>query len=474
MARLDALRRRLAPVRVRTTLAATAVVAVTLVAAAVVLLLALRASLVRGLETSAELRAADIATLLDGGDLEPGGPIPEPSGEEEAAVAQVLDPGGHVFATSNEIRGRTVAISDLRPGPGLLLTQVVENPPFDDDDDFVMAARQAATGEGTYTIYVAASMEDVNELLGAMRTALVVGVPVVLVLVGLTSWLVVGRALRPVESLRSEVAEISASDAGRRVAEPEVDDEIGRLARTMNGMLDRLESASARQRRFVADASHELQSPLASARAQLEVGLAQAGETDWPGTATDVLEEHERMGRLVRDLLFLAHADEGGPAAPRGPVDLDDIVLSEVARLRSRERVAFDISRVSAGRVRGNHDELTRTVRNLLENAERHAAGSVWVELRGGSEVELVVADDGPGIPPGDRERIFERFTRLDDARAREGGGTGLGLAIAKEVVEAHGGSIAVVESAVGARVAVRLPSADGAQEPAAERVERV
>jgi signal transduction histidine kinase len=242
----------------------------------------------------------------------------------------------------------------------------------------------------------------------------------------------------------------------------------------MNGMLDRLESASSRQRRFVADASHELQSPLASARAQLEVGLAQAGETDWPGTATDVLEEHERMGRLVRDLLFLAHADEGGPAAPRGPVDLDDIVLSEVARLRSRERVAFDISRVSAGRVRGNHDELTRTVRNLLENAERHAAGSVWVELRGGSEVELVVADDGPGIPPGDRERIFERFTRLDDARAREGGGTGLGLAIAKEVVEAHGGSIAVVESAVGARVAVRLPSADGAQEPAAERVERV
>jgi signal transduction histidine kinase len=258
--------------------------------------------------------------------------------------------------------------------------------------------------------------------------------------------------------MRAEVAEITARDLSRRVVEPVAEDEIGRLARTMNGMLDRLQAAADRQRRFVADASHELQSPLASARAQLEVGLATGADTDWPDTVEGVLGEHDRMERLVQDLLFVASADEVAGAPRRERVDLDDLVLEEARSLRTRGRVEVDLSRVSGGQVLGDAHQLGRVVRNLLDNAERHAHSRVVVELRThGDAVELTVADDGEGIRPEDRARVFERFTRIDAGRARSAGGTGLGLAIAKTVVEAHGGTIAVVDGD-GARFAVRLP----------------
>jgi signal transduction histidine kinase len=277
------------------------------------------------------------------------------------------------------------------------------------------------------------------------------------------TWLLMGRALGPVEAMRSQVAEISARDLDRRVPEPPVDDEIGRLARTMNAMLDRLQASSARQRRFVADASHELRSPLAAGRTQLEVALAHPADGGWQTTAAGLLREHQRMERLVGDLLFLARSDDGGPPVRAVPLDLDDVVFAEAAALRSRTSVRLDLSKVSGARVVGDAESLARVVRNLVENAERHARAVVAVELSvTEGAVELVVADDGSGIQPADREQVFDRFVRLDDARSRNDGGAGLGLAIVREIVVAHGGTVTVGESRSGARLVVRLPHPDG------------
>jgi signal transduction histidine kinase len=451
--------RRLGTVRVRTTVAATFVVAVTLTAAATALVLGLRSSLERNLRSSAELRAADVASLVADDRLP--AELPEPQDEEEGALVQVVDGRGDVVASTPEAREEgSLAVFDLEPGDRVA-ARTVARPRIDADDDFVIVAMRAPGPDGDHIVYVGASLEEVDETVTAARNVLVAGVPVVTAVLALTTWVVVGRALRPVESLRARVAEITASDLHRRVPVAEAEDEVARLARTMNEMLDRLDRASERQRQFVADAAHELQSPLAAARASLEVGMAGGDDTDWRATASEVLEEHERMGRLLRDLLYLARTDEGTGIGRAAEVDLDDVVLAEVARLRPRASAVLDTSGVSAGRVLGDVDGLARVVRNLLENADRHAGATVRVELSsGGGQVQLVVADDGPGIPPGDRERVFDRFARLDAGRSRAAGGTGLGLAIAKQVVEAHGGTIGLLDGDSGARVAVRLPAA--------------
>ena len=254
----------------------------------------------------------------------------------------------------------------------------------------------------------------------------------------------------------------------RRVPVPAADDEVSRLASTMNRMLDRLEASAVRQRRFVADASHELQSPLAAARADLEVALTHPDRTDWRETAGELLDANRRMERLVRDLLFLARVDAGAARPPAVPVDLDDVVLSEAAGIRwdrsvdgSDGHTRVDTSHVSAAAVCGRRDDLVRAVRNLIDNAARYAASAVHIELTSDDgTATLIVADDGPGIADVDRERVFERFGRLDDSRGRHAGGTGLGLAIAKEIIEAHGGTIRVESVSRGARFVVTLPSA--------------
>jgi signal transduction histidine kinase len=302
----------------------------------------------------------------------------------------------------------------------------------------------------------------VRESVAAVRGIVLVGLPLLLALVAATSWSVVGRALRPVDAIREEMADISAHDLDRRVPEPESDDEIGRLARTMNATLDRLQAFTDRQRRFVADASHELQSPLAASLADLEVALAHPDDTDWPDTARELVEDNERMTRLVKDLLYLARADDGTVVAPSAAVDLDDIVLTEVDRVRAHAAVALDASRVTPVEVRGNADQLARVVRNLLDNATRYARSEVGVELsRNGSTATLAVTDDGPGIPAADRDRIFERFARLDDSRSRSTGGAGLGLAIARDIVEGHRGTVTLVPGDGRTRFVVELPTAD-------------
>lgn len=447
--------RRLTTVRARTTAAATAIVGLALAVAAVSLLVLLRRSLVEQIDEVAEGRADEIAALARQGDLSAALAV---AGDD--AIIQVVDDTGRVVGSTASVE-RDQPIATFRPSGSELEARTVDSLPVDDGDDqgFRVVALRAASPDGPLTIYVASSLEDVEKTIAILRGDLAVGAPVVLALVAVTAWIVVGRALRPVDAIRAEVADISDRSLDRRVPVPPTDDEISRLAGTMNTMLDRLHMAAKRQRRFVADASHELQTPLASARTDLEVALTHPEGTDWHETATDLLAANRRMERLVRDLLFLARADDTAPRPPALPVDLDDVVLSEATRLRSNGHVQVDTSRVSAAAVEGRRDELGRAVRNLLDNAEQYASSVITLELASDdSRVTLVIQDDGPGIPPGDRERIFERFTRLDDARSRESGGTGLGLAIAKEIIEAHGGTIAVGNAPRGARFVIHLP----------------
>ncbi len=446
--------RRLATVRVRITLAAVLVVGFAFAAGGMWLVRAQRDSLTSDIETAARLRSRDIAANVDDGDLPDR--IAVPRGDEN--LVQVVDANGDVVASSSNVSGNG-RFTDLSPGDDVYATATVDTIPGG-EGPFRVVARRVTTGSRTYTIYVAGSLEPVSDSTSSLVRLLLIGLPALLAVVGVTTWVVTGRALRPVAAIRQEVEAIGAEDLHRRVPEPATADEIGRLARTMNAMLARLEDATERQQRFVADASHELRSPLTGIRAQLEVDLAHPAQARWQDTERDVLDDAIRMQRLVEDLLALASADHASAldAAHRAPVDVDEIVLTEARRLRSRTVCRIDTTAVSGAQVDANADQLARAVRNVLDNAARHARTKVTVSLRETEhEVILIVADDGAGIPPDQRDRVFERFARLDGARARDEGGTGLGLAITREVVHQHGGTI-TVDDASGARFTIALP----------------
>lgn len=447
----DTIRQR-ATIRGRTTAAACVVVALALAVGAVLVVIVLRRSLVDNVRSAATARAEDVAALVRQGSLPSRLAAP---GEEDSLV-QVIDARGRVVAASANLVGEA-PIRTLGPGRESG-SRTVGRLPIGEDHEFALVTLHVTRGSSEFTVHAAASLEQVEESVAAVQGILVVGLPLLLALVGFTTWVIVGRALHPVDAIRAEVADISSRDLARRVPEPATDDEIGRLARTMNAMLDRLETFTDSQRRFVADASHELQSPIASSRAELEVAMAHPEMADWPATAAELLDDNHRMERLVGDLLFLARTESTPPVAA-GPVDLDDIARAEADRLRPRATATIDTSGIAAVEVHGNADQLARVIRNLLENADRHASSAVAVRLtRSGGVARLEVADDGPGIAPADRERVFERFTRLDASRSRGTGGAGLGLAIAREIVTAHGGSIAVLDSVLGATFVVEMP----------------
>jgi signal transduction histidine kinase len=325
-----------------------------------------------------------------------------------------------------------------------------------------VAATRIDTPRGPGIVYSAASLEPVTDSIHALEALLAVVVPSLVLLVGATTWLLVGRTLHPVEAMRRQVAEISATELSRRVPEPGTDDEINRLAETMNAMLARLEDAVQRQRVFVSDAAHELRSPLAAMRTELEVTAAHIDAADWPTVVDRLSADNRRMERLVEDLLVLATAEEQG-TRPRGQVDLDEVVLRQLQPVRATSRLRLDLEGLGAARVVGDADQLERVVANLLDNAERHATSTITVALRTiDGTAELVVADDGPGVPVEQRRRIFERFARADEARDRRSGGAGLGLAIASRIVQLHGGSIEVGDAPRGTRMVVRLPLDEG------------
>jgi signal transduction histidine kinase len=432
--------------RVRITVVATAVVAVALLVGALLFGVVLRAALVDGAAVSASAYAHDIAARVDAGGA-------RSLGEEDPddRFFRVLDDDGAVVAASEDAAGLVGASGRAGDDHGTVSF---------DGTDFVLAV--ADTDDGV--VVAGQSLDDVDETLATVVGLLLVAVPLVVVLVATTTWMVVARALRPVERMRREVDEVTASRLDRRVAVTGAADEIGRLATTMNRMLDRLDESQSVQRRFVSDASHELRSPLASLRQFAEVARAHPDRVDAADLTEAILDEGSRLERLVDGMLTLARADEGALPLQRRDVDLDDLVLGEVHRLRAATGLTVDAAAVGPARVLGDPGLLSGLVRNLVDNAARHAAAAVRVELEdAGSEVLLAVEDDGDGVPEGDRERVFDRFVRLDDARARESGGSGLGLAIVREIVRAHDGAVEVTAAGLGgARFEVRLPAASG------------
>jgi signal transduction histidine kinase len=441
-------------VRARTTAAAVLVVAVVLLLGAVALVVSLRGVLIRDLETAAEQQAADAAEQLASG---AAAETVVASGGEDA-FRQVVGPNGRVVAASDIVAGQP-AVASVQPG------QTTRASVAFDDDDFVVAAAAAETGDGELVVLAARNLDRVGESTSALTALLAVGLPLVLVVLGAVTWRIVGRALAPVEAVRSEVDEISAAELHRRVPEPARADEIARLAATMNRMLDRLEQAQEQQRRFVSDASHELRSPIAVIRQHAEVALAHPDRIPLDDLATTVRAESLRLQQLVDDLLLLARADEGMLALEPRPLDLDDVVFDEAKRLRSTTDLHIDTGGVSGGRIDGDPAAIRRVLRNITDNAVRHARTAVTLRLvQRNGRVVLDVDDDGPGIASKDRARVLDRFVRLDDARARDDGGAGLGLAIAAELVIAHGGEIAVVTSpSGGTRVRLRFVAASDA-----------
>lgn len=443
--------RRRGSVRARATVGATLIFGVTLAIGAGAMVTLLQRSLVRNLDGVADVRADDIAALVRDDAL------PKTLALEDDGVGQVVDADGRVLAASPNLRTDS-PITTTRPTGTEPVNRTTDDIPGVSGEYRLLALR-AASPSGPVSIYVGTNLEPVQDTLSLVRTSLVIGAPLLLVLVAGLTWATVGRALQPVEAIRSQVADLSSKDLHRRVPVPPTRDEIGRLAITMNAMLDRLQGAAERQQRFVADASHELQTPIAAARADLEVALAHPQATEWLETARDLLDENRRMEHLVADLLFIARIDAATPPSPPCPVDMHEIVLDEVARLAPSDRVRVDTSDVASAFVLGRRDDLARVVRNLLANAERYATSAVTIGLRDGDgSVNLVIQDDGPGIAPEHRERIFERFTRLDDARSRRSGGSGLGLAIVKDIVDRHRGRVTVEDCDLGACFVVTLP----------------
>ncbi|HEY2057151.1 MAG TPA: ATP-binding protein [Amycolatopsis sp.] len=316
------------------------------------------------------------------------------------------------------------------------------------------------SGDGTVDVYVAAWVDPVGRARAdTARAVLSAGVPLVAVLIGVIAWLAVRRSLRPVEAIRAEVAEIGAHDLARRVPDPRSGDEIARLAGTMNTMLARLDDAVARQSRFTSDASHELRSPLASMQTQLEVLLAHPGRFDWREVCENTLLDVARLQALVADLVLLGKLDHAPPER-LDAVPLTETVDAGLSGREAREGVSIHAELDAAAVVRGHRTRLERLVRNLLDNAERHARSrvDVTVSVVDGQAV-LTVADDGPGIPAEDRERVFNRFVRLDDGLARDESGAGLGLAIVADIARAHGGVAEVADHEDGARFVVRFPN---------------
>jgi signal transduction histidine kinase len=396
-----------AAVRLRVTALATAALAVVLIIAGVTLVVVQRAALIEDVDDAARAIAAGVSAELD------SKPMPQPiqvTGDDDTAVQVVTE--GSVRASTANIAGEAPLTIRAAGAETLDLAPHAEG-------RFRVLVTDVDTADGPARLIVGVALDDVDASIAALIRSLLLTTPLALVALAAVVWWVVGRTLRPVEV------------------------------------------ANQRQQRFVADASHELRGPLARIRSELEVDLAHPdGSYPWR-THRSVLDEIERLQQLVDDLLQLARSD-GIAATPPSVVDLDDVVLAEAERIRARGLLRVDLSQLSAAQLEGDADGLIRAVRNLADNAARHAQTTVafGIAESNGSAV-LTVTDDGPGIPPSEAERVFERFTQLDPARTD--GGVGLGLAIAREIVTRHGGTIVVdQEYDAGARLVVTLPTSAG------------
>ncbi len=449
---------RLRTVRFRVTLLATGAVAAVLFASSLGLVVLQRGALTRGIDETLRQRADNIQAEIPSRSA--GSPL-RGEGDQEDSFLQLLDAAGAVIAATPNVDGMAPAIRTRNTGRAEEILTVSGLPIS--RGEFRVLVRRIDGSPGSPVLLVGKNLDDVHESVRILAASLAVSVPMALTVLALLVWWLTGRVLRPVESVRAEVASMQGDQLHRRVSVPDTQDEIARLAQTMNAMLDRVERATQRQREFVADASHELRGPLTRLRSELEVTLAHPQTMEPASLQRSLLAGVTELQQLVEDLLFLARSESGSIGGSSAPVDLDDLVLAEARRLRERGRVRVDTSAISAARTTGDANQLARAIGNLANNAERHARTVVSFEVReNGAGSEVVVADDGPGIPPEHRTAVFRRFTRLDHARSRDAGGAGLGLAIVWEIVARHGGRIAILsDDGGGARFVMTLPRTD-------------
>ncbi len=448
------MRTALKTVRVRTTVMAVVVVGACLIVSSVATIYAQRQALTHNIQESGVLRAKEVASAVADNRLQES--LNAQVGE--GFIVQVVDPSHNVVGSTPNIAGRG-AISNLNPGNGRTSAQTPERSPFGEDIDYQITATRVDTNGTYYIVYVASSLEEVTEGTVVLSGVFGVTTPLLMAIVGVLTWVLIGRSLRPVDQIRRQVAEIGSNDLSQRVPEPGTGDEIALLAHTMNEMLERLQVSADRQQRFVSDASHELRSPLTSIRTRLEVDLAYPEKSDMTATHREVLIDAIEMQSLVSDLLLLARSDGSSRASANEIVDLNELVEEEVFRVCRQTTHEVTITKSPDVQVRGHKADLRRAIRNLLNNAARHAESVISVSVeRQGDNAIVVVGDDGAGIPAGEESRIFDRFTRLDEARSRDAGGTGLGLAITKELVESHGGNVSV-STGRGARFTIALPT---------------
>ncbi|MEV6304823.1 HAMP domain-containing sensor histidine kinase [Actinoplanes sp. NPDC051861] len=440
--------------RARLLLVSAAGLALGLAAGGILLVAVLGYAQTRSVHSESMDTAEGVARLIDQGSLTRSIPVPP------GVQVQVLDAGDRVIAVSltadrlvpilydDELRdlpdGRSVRIPGTRLGyhGEARVVKVTAGPPT-----------------APMRILVARSTDQITQSVHLLRLTVLVIFPLLVGLLALVLWRALGAALAPVDALRSGAEEITGGTRAGRLPVPRSHDEIFRLAVTLNDMLHRLDAARARQRAFVADAAHELRSPLTNMRTELEVAQHLPDDTDWPALADDLLADVQRLSRLVDDLLLLARQDDGTTRNVTGRVEELDLgqLVGETA-----ERYP-DVEHRDTGEplpLTGEPDALARVVANLLDNAVRHKRDRVTVTTSAdGPDLLIVVTDDGPGIPEADRDRVFQRFTRLDDARARDAGGSGLGLAIVHELVRRHGGTVTLADANPGLRVEVRLPA---------------
>jgi signal transduction histidine kinase len=448
-----AIRHLFSGVRLRVTAAAVLAVACAFGISAAVVGAVLQHDKHNVLIATARLQAQEVIALNQ--NLSPPVIVP-PTANLQSGLVQVLY-NGHVVGVSH-------ALHQKEPlwVPGDPMIQDNPDVALGPYRDVQVVAVPVTVGADSGTVVVVVSLDQYDRSLRSVQRLLEIGLPILLAVVGLICWIMVGRALRRIEALRLEVADVARRPGERRVAEPHTDDEVGRLARTLNSMLDRIEASSARERRFVADASHELRSPIANIRTAVEVAVHRPEAADWPRVADEVLVEDARMAQLVEELLLLARYDEGRLAPVTGTCDLLEVAQEVAATTAASGPPAVTVGGTPAV-VSVPVGYVERIVANLVDNGRRFATSRVDVVVGATTKTAtLEVRDDGPGVPPEERDHIFERFVRLDEARAREHGGFGLGLAIVADLCHAYGGTIEVRDGQPGAIFTVQFPIAKG------------
>jgi signal transduction histidine kinase len=443
-------------VRMRSAMATAVVMAVVSILAGGALLLTARSILITNVTTAADDRAGQIAALL----TTDGGPALNtalrPSAQDRTVV-QIVNSAGRVVAASDAIAG-ALPMSALRPPPGHRAHEQ-RRLPTAGDEPFRIVALGVDTPVDRQTVLVAESLDSVDDATSAILAALLIGLPLLAGVVAVATFWFVGRSLRPVEAMRRRAATITSTSLHERLPVPPTEDEIAALAVTMNTMLERIEAASAAQRRLVADASHELRSPLATIHANADLLDAASLPDPSARSVARIHAESVRIGKLVDDLLLLARVDDNALRLRRTDVDLDDLAYAERERIAVEHPALAVEGSIEPVRVVGDAEQLQRAMRNLVDNAVRHAHRAVTISVGVvDGEGQVLVGNDGPPIAPGDRSKIFDRFVRLDDSRSRQGGGAGLGLPIARDIVHAHGGTISVDDRADGATFRIRLP----------------